>query len=121
MDLLLCLQFNYIEQFSCFYLNITWFVLLLFIVELEISNGDTSGSSIVQDCFNYPRFLTLHKEFSIVLSRSIKSMREWDAQEGGRTVGERKERAILIEGAIKGLVKKITLGKFPGIQKDESS
>ena len=31
------------------------------------------------------------------------NMRKWDAQEGGRTVQERKERDTLIEGAIKGL------------------
>ena len=46
-------------------------------------------------------------------------MREWDAQEGGRTVRERKRKDILIEGAIKGLSRNIALGKFPGILKDD--
>ena len=48
-------------------------------------------------------------------------MRECDTQEGGRTVRERKEVDILIEGAIKGLSRRITLEKFPGILKDDPS
>ena len=38
-------------------------------------------------------------------------MRKWDAQEGVRTVRE-KERDILIEGSIKGLVRNMVLGNF---------
>ena len=34
---------------------------------------------------------------------------------------ESKERDIFIEGAIMGLVRNLALGKFPGIQKDDSS
>ena len=34
---------------------------------------------------------------------------------------ERKERDILIEGAIKGLSRNIALGKFPGIHKNDPS
>ena len=48
-------------------------------------------------------------------------MREWDAQEGGRTVRERKERDILIEGAIKGLSRNIALEIFQEIFKDDPS
>ena len=40
---------------------------------------------------------------------------------GGRTVRERKERDILIEGAIKGLSKNIALEKIPGILKGDLS
>ena len=40
------------------------------------------------------------------------NMREWDAQEEGRTVRERKKRNVLIEGAIKGLSRNTALGKF---------
>ena len=43
--------------------------------------------------------------------REEENMREWDAQEGGRTVRERKERDILIEGAIKGLTRNMKLRK----------
>lgn len=45
------------------------------------------------------------------------NMREQDAQEleGQR---ERNERDILIEGAIKGLIRNMALWKFPGILKD---
>ena len=39
--------------------------------------------------------------------------------ERGRTVRERMEKDILIEGAIKGLSKNITLGKLPGILKND--
>lgn len=46
-------------------------------------------------------------------------MREWDAQEGVRTVREKKKRDILTEGAIKGLVRNLALGSFPGIHKDD--
>ena len=48
-------------------------------------------------------------------------MWEWGAQEVGRTEKERKERDILIEGAIKGLARNMALGKFPGIHKDDPS
>ena len=34
---------------------------------------------------------------------------------------ERKKRDILTEGVIKGLARNMTLGKFPGIHKDEPS
>ena len=45
-----------------------------------------------------------------------------DAQEKvRRIVRERKELDILIEGAIKRLLKNIALGKFPGILKDDPS
>ena len=55
------------------------------------------------------------------MGREEENMREWDAQEGGRTVRERKERDTLIEEAIKGLLRNIALGKFPGIHKDNPS
>ena len=48
-------------------------------------------------------------------------MREWDAQEGKRTLRERKERDALPEQAIKDLLKNITLGKFQGTHKDYPS
>ena len=38
---------------------------------------------------------------------------------GGRTVRERKERDILIEGAIKWLLRYLALGKFLAILKDD--
>ena len=41
-------------------------------------------------------------------------MREWVAQEKEKTVQERKERDILIEGVTKGLSRNTALGKFPG-------
>lgn len=37
---------------------------------------------------------------------------------GGRTETENKERVILIEGAITGLARNLTLERFPGIHKD---
>ena len=43
-------------------------------------------------------------------------MREWDAQEGERTVREKKERNILVEESIKGLSRNIALEKFLGSQ-----
>ena len=48
-------------------------------------------------------------------------MREWDAQEGEGQIRERKERDTLVEGAIKGLLRNIALGKFPGIHKNDPS
>ena len=53
--------------------------------------------------------------------REEENMRKKNAQEEGRTERKRKERATLIEGAIKGLVRNMVLGKFPGIQKDDPS
>ena len=47
-----------------------------------------------------------------------KNKRKWDAQEKKRTVREKKKRNILIKGAIKGLARNITLGKFPGVHQD---
>ena len=52
--------------------------------------------------------------------RKKENKRELYAQEGGRTVTQRKEKDILIEEANKGLVRKIALGKFPGILKNDS-
>lgn len=46
---------------------------------------------------------------------------EWNTQERGRTDRESKERNIVIEGAIKGLVRNTALGKFPGIHRDNPS
>lgn len=40
--------------------------------------------------------------------REEEDMRKWDAQEGGKTVRERKERVTLIEGAINGLSRNST-------------
>ena len=42
-------------------------------------------------------------------------------KKGGRTEWEKKKSNILIEGAIKGLMKNLALGKFPGILKDDPS
>ena len=49
------------------------------------------------------------------------NMCEWNGQVGGRTERENKERDTLIEGAIMGLGKHLTLGKLPGIHKDDPS
>ena len=46
------------------------------------------------------------------------NMWEQDGQDGDRQ-RESKERDILIEGAIMELVRSLTLGKFPGIHKDD--
>ena len=48
-------------------------------------------------------------------------MRKEYAQEGGRTKRMRKQRAILIEEAFKGLARSMALGKFPGFHKDDPS
>ena len=48
-------------------------------------------------------------------------MREWNGREGGRTERESKERDILIEAAIMGLARNLTLMKFSGIHKVDSS
>ena len=53
--------------------------------------------------------------------REQEYMNEQDAQEVGSTKRERKERAILIEGAIKGRERNMALGKFPEIHKNSSS
>ena len=55
------------------------------------------------------------------MGREEENMREWDAQEGERPVRERKERAILVDGAIKGLARNMELRKFPRILKDDPS
>ena len=39
----------------------------------------------------------------------------------GRREKKTKKKDILTEGAIMGLARKLALGKFPGIQKDEPS
>ena len=46
---------------------------------------------------------------------------EWDAQERGRTARKRKERDTLIDRAIKGLSRNMTLEIFSGIHKDNPS
>ena len=46
-------------------------------------------------------------------------MRERDGRDGGRRERESKESDILIERAIMGLAGNLTLGKFPGIHKDD--
>ena len=51
--------------------------------------------------------------------RKDENKRKWDGQEGGRTVTETKEKDTLIEEAIKGLLRNITLGKFPGILQND--
>ena len=51
----------------------------------------------------------------------VGEMREWDDQDVERTGRESKERGFFIEGAIMGLVRNLTLGKFPGIQKHDPS
>lgn len=48
-------------------------------------------------------------------------MGDQDAQVGKRTMKKRKESAILIEGVIKRLARNTTLGKFPGISKENPS
>lgn len=48
-------------------------------------------------------------------------MREWDAQEGKRTLRERNERDALIEQAIKDLLRNIALGNFQEVHKDDPS
>ena len=53
--------------------------------------------------------------------REEENMREWIAQEGGKTVREKNKRDILIEKGIKGLLRNIALGKFPRIHKDDPS
>lgn len=40
---------------------------------------------------------------------------------GGRAERERKERDVLVEGAIMGLTRNVALEKFPGIHKDNLS
>ena len=55
------------------------------------------------------------------MGRKEKNMREQDAQGGGRTGRERKEKDTLIEEATKGLARNMALGKFPGIDKDDLS
>lgn len=48
------LHFDSIDQCSCIYANIFWLSIYLSLVQLEISNGDTSKQFfIVQDCFSY--------------------------------------------------------------------
>ena len=49
------------------------------------------------------------------------NLRGWYSQDGGRTETKRKERDILIEGAIMRLARKLELEKFPGIPKDDPS
>lgn len=53
--------------------------------------------------------------------REEEVIKDWDAQEGGMTVRKRKDRDIFTEGAIKGLLRNITRGKFPGIHKNDPS
>ena len=48
-------------------------------------------------------------------------MRKLIGQETGKSETERKEKDILIEGAIKELVRNNTLGKLPGVYKDDPS
>ena len=48
------------------------------------------------------------------------SMREWDGRNRGRTGRKRKERDIVIEGAIIGLARNLALGKFPGISQEST-
>ena len=50
--------------------------------------------------------------------REKEHMIKHDGQDGERTEMESKERDILIEGAVKELVRNLALGKFQGIQKD---
>lgn len=47
------------------------------------------------------------------------NIREFSAQKVGRAMRERKERYILIEEVINGLLRNIMLGKFPWILKDD--
>ena len=46
---------------------------------------------------------------------------EWDGLDRGRTQMESKETNILIDGAIKGLARKLAPEKFPGIHKNDPS
>ena len=48
------------------------FLLLYFVVQLEIKNGDTSYSSIAQDSFSYPVILCFHMKLSIACKISVK-------------------------------------------------
>lgn len=48
-----------------------------------------------------------------------KSMRKLDGGDVGRTVRESRERYILVEEDIMGLVKNLALRKFQGIHKDD--
>ena len=47
------------------------------------------------------------------------NLKERYSQDEGRTETKRKERDILIEGAIKRLARNLALEKFPGIHKDD--
>ena len=49
-----------------------------------------------------------------------KNLREWGSRDGGRTE-MRARKDILIEGAIIGLARNLTLEKFPGTHKDDPS
>ena len=54
MDLLLGFQFNFNDQYVCFYVNTMKFLLLFPTVQIEIRDGDTPRSSfIVQGIFSY--------------------------------------------------------------------
>ena len=46
-------------------------------------------------------------------------MREQESQGEGKTEAESKEKDTLIEGAIMGLARTLTLKKFPEIHKDD--
>ena len=53
--------------------------------------------------------------------RGVEKWREQERWDEKRREMESKERVILIEGAIMGLARNLTLEKFPGIHKDDSS
>ena len=48
-------------------------------------------------------------------------MSKQNSRDGGRTERENKELGVLIEGAIMGLARNLTLEKFPEIYKDDPS
>ena len=53
--------------------------------------------------------------------RREENRRVWEGQDRGRTEMESKVRCILIERAIMGLSRNLTLGKLQGIHKDDPS
>ena len=48
-------------------------------------------------------------------------MKEQDSPDGERTERESMKRGILIEGVIMRLARRLTLGKLPGIHKNDPS
>ena len=74
MDLCLCLQLNFVNQYVYFVPIPYWFYYYSSVVQLKFGECDTSNSSsIVQGCFNYPGILVFPYEAESILSSSGKN------------------------------------------------